>query len=440
MHHVASSLEPLEARIAPATLLPGGKIATFTDIDGDAVTVKFSKPILTAGNVGGIFSFIGSTFANTGPQRLGTLLLANLGDAADGVNITITAKRSPVTGGNGFVDLTGIDASNVSVANGTGNGIDLGKVTVRGNIDFIDAGDANLDTPALRATDLLTFGAAADGVASAIYGGVGTFRVRGSMHGNLVLDGFNDTAAQTTMKSLIIGGSLGAGFDSSFGGHVKVAGNLVAAKIGRDIQGNNSPSTGLLEVGGDLGRLTVGGSIIGGDLLTAGGVIVDGTLAAFKIRGDIAGGTGPGSGFIQAGSIGTGFVGGDVRGYHDDSLGLQYFNGFIYAERTIASVTVGGSLIAGSIIAGIDAGNDNFYGTADDADASGGIVSRISKLIIKGNVQGTATGGDSFGIEANQIAMVRIGSVNYLPNDPLLSFSTGVMLSPTTGDIKLRTL
>lgn len=440
MHPVASSIEPLEVRIAPATLLPGGKVATFTDIDGDAVTVKFSKPILTAANVSTIFQFTGSTFASTGPQKLNTLQLASLGADANGVNISISARRSPVTGGNGFVDLSGINASDVSFATGTGSGIDLGKVTVRGNIDFIDAGDANLDTPALRSTDLITLGAATDGITSAIYGGVGTFKVRGSMLGNLVIDGFNDTPAQTTLKSLVVGGSIGPGFDSSLAGHVDVAGNLVAANIRRDLHGGDAPSTGSIEVSGDLGRLRIGGSIIGGTLLSSGVVLVGGKLSSFFVGGDIVGDTGPGSGFITAKSVGTGFIAGDIRGYKDNSLGVQSLNATINATQSIDSVTIGGSLIAGSIVAGIDAGADEFFGNADDADLSGGIVSRIGKIIIRGNVHGTASAGDSFGIEANQIAMVRIGSVTYLPNDPLLSFSTGVVLSPTTGDIKLRTL
>src|SRR3954463_12385480 len=41
-------IEPLEGRIAPATLLPGGKDLTYTDADGDHVTIHFSKSIFPA--------------------------------------------------------------------------------------------------------------------------------------------------------------------------------------------------------------------------------------------------------------------------------------------------------------------------------------------------------------------------------------------------------
>ena len=52
-----NSLEPLESRIAPATLLPDLKTVTYQDVDGDDVTVKFSKPILTGGLETTVFTF-----------------------------------------------------------------------------------------------------------------------------------------------------------------------------------------------------------------------------------------------------------------------------------------------------------------------------------------------------------------------------------------------
>jgi hypothetical protein len=41
------SIELLENRIAPAALFLNSKSASFSDSDGDLVTVSFSKPILT---------------------------------------------------------------------------------------------------------------------------------------------------------------------------------------------------------------------------------------------------------------------------------------------------------------------------------------------------------------------------------------------------------
>src|SRR6476659_2580849 len=44
-------IEALEARIAPAAVFINATTATYNDTDGDHVTVKFSKPLLTVANV-----------------------------------------------------------------------------------------------------------------------------------------------------------------------------------------------------------------------------------------------------------------------------------------------------------------------------------------------------------------------------------------------------
>src|SRR4051812_17122125 len=47
-----SSIEPLEARIAPATLNAAGTLLTYTDLDGDLVKVTFTKAAMTEGDIG----------------------------------------------------------------------------------------------------------------------------------------------------------------------------------------------------------------------------------------------------------------------------------------------------------------------------------------------------------------------------------------------------
>ena len=45
-------IEPLEPRIAPALLIAANSLyATWTDVDGDFVTLKVNKPILDAGRL-----------------------------------------------------------------------------------------------------------------------------------------------------------------------------------------------------------------------------------------------------------------------------------------------------------------------------------------------------------------------------------------------------
>lgn len=93
------------------------------------MTVKFSKPIITAGNANSIFIFSGSMFSSTGPQSLSTLQLSTLGGAVDKLDITISAKRGP-TGGNGTVDLNGINASNVDPNTGDVRGIEANQIAM----------------------------------------------------------------------------------------------------------------------------------------------------------------------------------------------------------------------------------------------------------------------------------------------------------------------
>ena len=287
-HLPASSIELLEDRIAPATLLPGGKIVTFTDIDGDLVTVKFSKPVLTAGNVGTVFQFAGSVFADTGAQQLGTLNVAGLGATASGVDISITAKRSATTGGNGAVDLGGLNASNVNFATGVGAGIDLGKVIVQGNLNFIDAGDAKLDTLAINSLDVLTLGAVSDGVESSIFGSVGTFKVRSDLQGYINVGATPGNGAKAGIKTFTVGSSVGPGFDSEDAGRVAVSGTVGTATIGHDLRGGDMNRCGYLQVFGDLTQLTVGGSVVGGAGLLTGSIIVSGAVGKVTIKGDLA--------------------------------------------------------------------------------------------------------------------------------------------------------
>ncbi|MEO8351685.1 MAG: integrin alpha, partial [Chthoniobacteraceae bacterium] len=93
-----------------------GKTATFTDVDGDLVTIKSSKGGLTA-----------EMFGISQPNALGgsRLVFADLTSFADpsldGSKITIKAKRGP-DGGDGLVNIGSIDA----------RGVALGKVKLDG--------------------------------------------------------------------------------------------------------------------------------------------------------------------------------------------------------------------------------------------------------------------------------------------------------------------
>ncbi len=105
-------LENLEDRIAPATLLANGSTVTYQDVDGDSVTVKFSKPIFAeqsdADNVF-IFDTGGVDGSNATAQQLQEINLAMLADTAlsNGVKISVTVKKGVTAGGfpgDGYVE------------------------------------------------------------------------------------------------------------------------------------------------------------------------------------------------------------------------------------------------------------------------------------------------------------------------------------------------
>src|SRR5688572_1257092 len=74
-----SGIEPLEGRIAPATLVSATAVS-FTDLDGDAVTITFSQPLfdpaksITENRLNEVFKFSDGTaavnFESAGPQQL----------------------------------------------------------------------------------------------------------------------------------------------------------------------------------------------------------------------------------------------------------------------------------------------------------------------------------------------------------------------------------
>ncbi|RYD67557.1 MAG: hypothetical protein EOP84_30455 [Verrucomicrobiaceae bacterium] len=118
-------IEPLEARIAPATLAIAGdqRTVTWTDVDGDLVTLKITKGTLEEGNF---------VCEDSGAG----LVVKSLDITADefaGASLTISAKRvvEPDNAvGNGQVDVGYINAA----------GHALKKVKVAGDLGRIDVG------------------------------------------------------------------------------------------------------------------------------------------------------------------------------------------------------------------------------------------------------------------------------------------------------------
>jgi hypothetical protein len=150
------SIELLENRIAPAALFLNSKSASFSDSDGDIVTVSFSKPILTQANLASVLS--------DGPTP--AIDLTGLGKDAKGLNlahlsgISFSVKKG--ASGDGFASIASINASGIDLSSISGSKVSLGSLSV---------GDATVDpstkvlsdptpkSPALGALNVRAFGA-----------------------------------------------------------------------------------------------------------------------------------------------------------------------------------------------------------------------------------------------------------------------------------------
>src|SRR5688572_23147167 len=111
------SIEPLEARIAPARL-------SLIDVDGDLITITTTKG--TDAELDAAVSSFAVAGAVPGGETIDTI---NLTGDFDGTSLSVTAKRGPL-GGDGLVNVNVISAF----------GLDLGTVTVKGNLADLDAG------------------------------------------------------------------------------------------------------------------------------------------------------------------------------------------------------------------------------------------------------------------------------------------------------------
>lgn len=386
--HLSSSLvEPLEARIAPAVLIgPGGQTATYTDADGDAVTIKISSGTFTAANF--------QTQPTFGGEQLQILNLSAGG--FDGADISITAKKSAT--GNGRVNVGWIDSTDH----------DLGIVKINGDLGRIVAGDASMAQPGLKQLAVDSIGVlgldtqpAGGNLVSKIKGNAGAVLVKGDfVHAKLeVFSG--------KLELVNISGSLTGGDDSQEGSiYAKSIGSL---QIGRDLRGGSNLGTGAIQADTGIGPIKIGGSIIGGTDAESGFILINaGGLGSLTVGESLIGGPKANSAhvFVGQGGIGPVKIGRDVIG-RDGNL-----SGRIEAVTgRIASVTIGGSLIgadgdrSGSIFAGgfIDSlriGEDLLGGSALDAGSvkSQGVKCvRVGGSIIGGSADNTGlvtcTGG-----------------------------------------------
>ncbi|HET6409164.1 MAG TPA: hypothetical protein VFG14_14845, partial [Chthoniobacteraceae bacterium] len=257
-------IEPLESRIAPATLT--GRVVKYIDLDGDAVTVTLTKGTLSEANF--VFD---SAFAAAGPQELQKIDLSAVADVATS-NITVAVKKSAT--GDGIVNIGAIVAT----------GHDLGAVKVKGNLGTIVAGTAAQPAPGLASLNVNSLGLVGTSEQapsfSSITGVAGRVDITGDL-GNAIF--------ATSLSNLKIGGSIIGD------GRVFIDGDLTKAVLGGSIVGQLDAVENELYVRGNLGSLMVRGSVRGGTITTdfpPSQILVEGNAGKITIGGDVTGPTG----------------------------------------------------------------------------------------------------------------------------------------------------
>lgn len=382
----------------PQATFVNDKTATYTDEDGDLVTVKITKGSLTAQD-------LQFALKEGGGLQLRKL---DLSGALEGMpqlfaktNVSISAK--PQDGrGNGFADVGRIFAP----------AVDLGAILVDGDLSRLDCGDANTakTSPGLVSLTVQSMGLRGDatndtGFAIArINGPVGKLIVKTDMAAGFSVLGGLGTPQNGTLGSAFIGGDM-VNVGSSSGSAIRAEGSIGKVTIIGSMRGETgSGSDVLITAGGDIRALAVTGSVIGGNditgyvsakgkigTVTIGGDLRGGTgnesgfiegklgIKSVTVRGSIVGGGGANSGYLTAGTdLGTVKVGGDIKG------GTAEAAGGIHADGNIGTVTVGRSLLGGTALS---AGAI----TAFKLDG----LSTIASVKIGGNVEGGS--GESSG-------------------------------------------
>lgn len=431
-------IEPLEGRIAPASLIDNSTVM-YKDVGGDTVTIHFSSPVLyglTPAELNEVFKFSAGTFADDVEQDLQALNLGAVAttgippqSTAIGVSIDITATKTEGMGD----DLVKIGAIRAG-------GISLGDVTIDGDLGQIDCGVASskIALRSLTAASIYKFGAAtqpssisaADALESKIVGGIGTLHITGDFFGQLqVTNGTSivkksiKITAPGNVDSIVIDGSIigavAVGTASANTGLIKIAGDLDSLTIKGvgdgattgGLIGGGGDNSGAIIVTGDINTVKIVDSIIGGGGANSGAVISSKTINSATIGDDVVGGVGKTSGSIQGADIKSVVVSDSIIG------GGGELSGVINASKTLTAASVGHNLtggggknsgnVRGAIITNASIG-ESIIGAG--GELSGAIIA--TGKIVKATVTQDVNGGDgknSGGIRGLELGAVTIG-------------------------------
>jgi hypothetical protein len=314
-------------------------------------------------------------------MQLQTLVLPDADFA--GASISIKAKASAALG-NGFVNVGRINA----------DGTDLKALTVRGDLGSLVAGNTSESAPSIGKLSVNSIGRL----------NVSTQEAGGSLNYQL-----NDGATSIRIATTIDLTVLNLGDVKTF----KVGGFVTNSTL-------SFGSLGVLSFSGLTNNVEINAAEI--HKLTAAGLMLTSvetmtSLGSISIAGEAFGS------HFAAESFGSIKIGGSAL-----------FSDFIASHGNIGAVSVGRDWFASSLVANINAGVDNQYGTDDDSASTpvGDPFSKIASITIKGQLTGPPT-GQFYGIEANSIGRVSIGGRTVSHEDGPYD----ILLGPTQ-NIRLR--
>ena len=388
--------------------------------DMDAARIRVGGTI--AGSTGNSSGIITATH-NLGPVVIGGDLLGGTGDPSGtvfaGDNLAGVRVGGSVRGGVGSLSGT-IVASDK-----------LGPVTIGGDV----AGGSGAGSGVVSGDRV-----AAVSVGGSVRGGPGPGLATGVIVGT------------SALGPVSVGGDV-AGGDAPNSGRVTTGGPLTRVFVGGSLLGGDGDNSGQLSSGGATGPVTVHGNIYRGAGTAAGAVQTTGRLARVTVDGSVLAGlirsdNDIGSILIRGSLLGATTVftatiiarGRELpAGGPDVAIGSLTVGGRVEFARILAGydfnglpanpdaqvgpVVVGGDWVASNLVAGVVAGGDAQFGTADDA-VIGGVVdgprSRIASITIKGQALGTTAAGDHFGLVAEEVGALSIGgtAIPLLPNTP----------------------
>ena len=410
-------------------ILDKGRTAQWIDVDGDLVTLTVTRGALDFAQ----FTF--SSAGTVGGQHLDIWNVLNSTAAVAGTSITISADPQPgFTGAtDGRVNVGAIAAGGRAVGQLQFRGIDLGNVTVDGDLGRIGAGDT-FATPAIRTLDVYslgTLGTASDlaDVTSEVLGPIRTVHVHTDVGGKLSVIG----QSFGTIGTVLVDGALKGGTIAG-SGQVFATGHIGRVTVG-ELIGGSGASSGMLgdaAAGATIGRVTVlggmtggtgifsgsiraprlgdvtvGGALHGGIGGDSGAIISTGLLGDVTVAGALVGGGGSSSGAIKGFSMGNVKVASMQGAAGTDSGAIVATNRM--GHVTVAGAIVGGTAVNAGSIKGFTIGNVTAASLQGGTLAESGSIlatSRLGDVTIRGAVVGGA------GVGSGKIGGVVVGDVS----------------------------